>query len=356
MKPLYHSFLRMLATATDKALARYIQFLKAENQTLRAKLPNRILVTAEERRRLLKFGKPLGPAIQNLITIVSPRTFARWVSGETNAKGKPKTEPRRGRPRTEEGIRDLILLIARQTGWGYTRILGELKKLGVRSIARSTVVNILRQNGLDPGPKRGEGTWDEFVARHVQTLWACDFFSKKVWTLNGLVEYFIFFVIHFGSRRVHMVGITPHPDRPWMAQQARNLSMYFGDQPERPRFLIRDNDGKFSPQFDQILRVDHVEVKRITPLSPNLNAIAERWVQSVKQEMLDHFVVFGEEHLRLLLREYETFYNERRPHQSMENTPPTASASPPSVSLALDDVACDKRLGGLLKHYHRRAA
>jgi putative transposase len=237
MKQIYHSFLRLLATATDKMLARYLQYLKSENHLLRAKLPKRISITPEERRRLLKFGIPVGPAIKDLITIVSPRTFARWASGETKATRKPQREPKLGRPRTVEAIRDLILKLGRETGWGYTRILGELKKLGVRTVARSTVVNILRDNGLDPGPKRGEGTWDEFVTRHAQTLWACDFFSKNVWTMRGLVEYFIFFVVHFGSRRVEVVGMTPHPDRAWMAQQARNLSMYFAEQPERPTIL-----------------------------------------------------------------------------------------------------------------------
>jgi putative transposase len=319
-------------------------------------LPKRISVTPEERRRLLKFGIPVGPAIKDLITIVSPRTFARWVSGETKAKRKPQKVPKLGRPRTAEAIRDLILKLGRETGWGYTRILGELKKLGVRSVARSTVVNILRENGLDPGPKRGEGTWDEFVKRHAQTLWACDFFSKNVWTMHGLVEYFIFFVIHLGSRRVEVVGMTPHPDRAWMAQQARHLSMYFAEQPVQPTLLLRDNDGKFSPAFDQILQVDGLQVHRITPRSPNLNAVAERWVQSAKGEMLDHFVVFGESHLRYLLGEFQVYFNERRPHQALGNAPPQGGPSPPASPLPLEEVCCDERLGGLLKHYYRQAA
>jgi putative transposase len=299
MKQIYHSFLRLLATATDKLLARYLQYLKSENQLLRAKLPKRTSITPEERRRLLKFGIPVGPAIKDLITIVSPRT------------------------------------------------LGELKKLGVRTVARSTVVNILRENGLDPGPKRGEGT---------QTLWACDFFSKNVWTMHGLVEFFIFFVIHIGSRRVHVVGMTPHPDRAWMAQQARNLAMYFAEQPVQPTILLRDNEGKFSSEFDQILQVDGLQVHRITPLSPNLNALAERWVQSAKRETLDHFVVFGEAHLRYLLGEFQVYFNERRPHQSLGNAPPQGDRSPPVSPLPVEDVCCDERLGGVLKHYYRRAA
>jgi putative transposase len=153
-----------------------------------------------------------------------------------------------------------------------------------------------------------------------------------------------------------VVGLTPHPDRAWMAQQARNLSMHFTEQPDRPTLLLRDHDGKFSESFDAILAAEGVAVIAVGPLAPNLNAFAERWVQSVKQEVLDHFVVFGEMHLRLLLREYESYHNNLRPHQSLGNVPPTATASPPASPLALEDVACDERLGGLLKHYCRRAA
>jgi hypothetical protein len=121
MKLLYHSFLQLLATSTDQALARYLQYLKAENQILRAKLPRRLTVSLEERCRLLKFGKPLGPAIKDLVTIVSPRTFARWVSGETTRQGRVGGKPKRGRPRTEQAIRDLIFKLARACDRAHRR-------------------------------------------------------------------------------------------------------------------------------------------------------------------------------------------------------------------------------------------
>jgi putative transposase len=158
MKTLFQSLLLLLARATDRQLARHVQFLKTENGILRARLPERLQVTPQERQRLLKFGKPLGTAIKDLISIVSPRTFLRWLQGEEQAQKKPASSPQKpGRPRTEQEIRDLVLKLARENGWGYTRILGELKKLGVRTISRSTVVNILKSEGIDPGPKRGEG-------------------------------------------------------------------------------------------------------------------------------------------------------------------------------------------------------
>jgi len=131
MARVFHPLLHLLAQATDKQLAKYIQYLKVENRTLRRKLPKRITITPEERRQLLKFGKPVGPAIKELITIVTPRTFARWVSGETAGR-KPA---RRGRPRKPEEVRQLILRMPEETGWGYTRIRNELRKLGIRKIS-----------------------------------------------------------------------------------------------------------------------------------------------------------------------------------------------------------------------------
>jgi putative transposase len=141
---------------------------------------------------------------------------------------------------------------------------------------------------------------------------------------------------------------TPHPDRAWIAQQARNLSMHFAEQPEQPTLLLRDHDGKFSEEFDSILAADGIEVKPVGPMAPNLTAYAERWVQSVKCECLDHFVFFGEPHLRFVLREYQEYYNGLRPHQSLANTPPAGSTSPLPAPLALGDIACDERMGGLL--------
>jgi len=140
----------MLAHATDRELARQIQYLKTENRILRDKLPKRITVTTQERQRLLKYGKPLGAAIRELIAIVSPRTFARWLGGES-VSAKDSKPAKSGRPKTPQDIRDLVLRLARENAWGYTRILSELKKLGVRKISRSTVIKILKDNGLDPG-------------------------------------------------------------------------------------------------------------------------------------------------------------------------------------------------------------
>jgi putative transposase len=351
---LFQALVVIFAAATDRVLARHIACLKTENRILRGKLPKRLTVTAAERRRLLQVGQPLGGAIKELITIVSPRTFARWLSGA--AKAPQAARPAQpGRPRTPEDVRELVLRLARENAWGYTRIVGELKKLGVRKVSRSTVIKILKENGFEPGPKRGEGTWDDFLKRHLDTLWACDFFTKRVWTLGGLVDVFVLFFIHLGTRRVHVAGLTAHPDRPWMVQQARNLAMFFDDQPVKPKYLLRDRDSKFVKEFDDILRSEGIEVVQTGVRAPNQNAIAERFVGSVKRECLDHFVVFGEDHLRHLLREFLAHYHDCRPHQGLGNVP--LNGLPPSADrpLSLAEVRCEQRLGGVLKHYSRAA-
>jgi len=157
-----------------------------------------------------------------------------------------------------------VLRLARENAWGYTRILGELKKLGVQKISRSTVIKILKDNGLEPGPRRGEGPWDELLKRHASTLWDCDFFTKKVWMMTGLVDVFILFFIQVGGRRVQLAGITANPDRAWMVQQARNVTMLFDREAVKPKYLLRDRDSKFVPEFDAILASEGIEVK---PLS-----------------------------------------------------------------------------------------
>ena len=206
MKKLIHPLLMLIAQATEKELVLYIEYLKAENRILRSKLPKRVTVTPAERARLVALGVRLGSAIKEVITIVHPRTFARWV-GQDSSAAKPR---RRGRPLKPEEIRQLVIQMAKDTGWGYKRILGELKKLRIHNISRSNISRILKENGFDPGPKRGDGTWHDFVRRHIKTLWATDFFTKTVWTIRGPVTYYILFFIHIHTRRVHIAGVTPN--------------------------------------------------------------------------------------------------------------------------------------------------
>jgi putative transposase len=356
MERLFQSLFLLLATAAGNTLAKQVQFLKVENEILRSKLPRRIRVTPRERSRLLRFGQALGTVIRELITIVSPRTFARW-NREARAGATPIEPVRTGRPRTADDLRDLILKIARDTGWGYTRILGELKKLGVSGVSRSTVVNILKENGVETGPQRGAGCWADFVKRHAATLWACDFLSTRIWTIKGRVEIFVLFFLHVGSRRVHLAGMTANPDHQWVGAQANAVAARLATQDHKPTFLLRDLDSKYSPEFDTAFEDLGMEVLKLGPRKPNLNAYAERWVLSIRSECLDHFLIFGEAHLRYILQQYLAHYNDgERPHQGIGNRP-LGEAQPRATSLPFvpSTVVCDQRLGGVLKHFRRAA-
>jgi putative transposase len=356
MAKFFHPLIAVLARATESELAQYVEFLKAENRILRSKLPKRVICTPAERDRLVKLGKPLGSAIKDLITIVTPRSFARWASGaDKDKKAGEKKERKAGRPRTPEAIRELIIQMAKDNGWGLGRILGELKKLGIKSVCKSTVRNILKEHGYDPGPRSGEGTWSEFLKIHAKTLWACDFLSKKVWTMGGLVDFFVLFFIHVDTRKVYIAGITANPDDEWMAQQSRNLCMMFDEWPDKPQYIVCDQDTKFTAHFEEILKSEGIKLKWTAVRAPNQNAYAERWVQTIQQECLDHFIVLGEEHLRYLVREFVEHYNNERPHQNKGNLP-LGMEKPPDIGNTLGEVVCHERLGGLLRHYERKAA
>jgi putative transposase len=167
----------------------------------------------------------------------------------------------------------------------------------------------------------------------------------------------ILFFIHLGSQRVHLAGMTANPDRASMVQQARNMAMLFDRESVKPKSLLRDRDSKFVQEFDAILETEGIEVTSIGVRAPNQNAVAERFVQSVKRECLDHFIVFGEAHLRHILSEYLLYYHQFRPHQGLGNRPLGAPESAKAeADRPLGEVVCQERLGGLLRHYQRRAA
>jgi len=364
MTNVFKSLLLVIAGATQKELARQIKYLKIENEILRSKLPKRIIVTPKERQRLIRFGQKLGKALRQLTTIVAPKTLLIWISNEK--KGKNYVPIPRGRRQTPLEIRRLILKLARENQWGYTRILGELKKLGIFRVSRNTVKRILKEAGLDPGPKRGEGTWDEFLKQHAASLWQCDFFSKRIVTTRGIREAFVLVFLNVKTRRVVVTPATLHPKEEWIVEQAESFVQQARRQNLPVASLQRDLDTKFSKSFDQTLKSLHVRVMPNSYCSPNTNAFVERFIQTIKQDCLDHFVVFGEKHLNHLCAEFLEHYHAERPHQSLGNEPITRSKKPGRPKkeqvqeedpiVPLKQITCKQRLGGLLKSYSRRAA
>jgi transposase InsO family protein len=238
--------------------------------------------------------------------------------------------------------------------WGYDRIVGALKRLGYTT-SDQTVGNILKRHGIPPAPERKKTTtWTEFIRMHMDVLVATDFFTAEVWTLAGLVTYYVLFFIHCASRKVHVVGVTPHPDQAWMMQMARNVTMADWGFLAPGQYLIHDRDGKFCPAFQRLLEDAGVKRVPLPPRSPDLNAYAERWVRSIKEEALSRVILFGERSLRHTLTEYVAHYHAERPHQGKGNV----VLFPGSSNNRQTDrpIQCRERLGGLLKYYDREAA
>ncbi len=312
----FQPLLFLLARCGEEDLRRQIEFFKAENEMLRRRVPKQhIFLKPHERESLMKLALALGSGVRQVITIVAYSTFRRWVRKAADQETVVKT----GRPLIPVNIRELVVRIVRETGWGYSRILGELKKLRVGRISRQTVKNILKENDLDPGPRRGRGTWSEFLKVHSETLWQCDFFSKRIWTRFGPRQMFALAFIHLGTRRVFVTPATDSTNSRWIAQQARAFLDYAGEQGLVCEILMRDHDGAFSKKFDQVFKDQGIQVKPVGPRAPNLNAFIERWIQSLKQEALDHFLVFGKTHFDYIVGEYVAYYHEYRPHQGLDN-------------------------------------
>jgi putative transposase len=251
-------------------------------------------------------------------------------------------------------IRALIVRMATENrGWGYTRIQGALANLN-HEVSRSTIATVLREHGLEPAPDRlKKSTWTEFLKTHWKVLAAADFFTVYVWTSRGLTRFAVLFLIDLATRRIHIAGIAPEPDSAWMSQMSRNLTDVGDGFLTGKRFLIHDRDPRFTVAFRETLAAADVQVVRLPPRSPNLNAYAERFVRTVKESCLDRMILVGEASLRQALSEFAEHYHRERNHQGLGNRLIEPLAEQPNHD---GPIACRERLGGLLNYYHRPAA
>jgi transposase InsO family protein len=353
----WHFFLAMLAGWVNRQQLAVIEYLQEENRVLRERLGSkRILLNDDQRRRLAVKGKILGgKVLAEVGSIFSPETILAWHRRLVAKKydGSQKRVP--GRPKTRRRIASLAVRMARENvSWGYTRIEGALRNLG-HVVSRSTVRRMLKDHGIDPANRRRKHIpWKTFLQAHWGVMTAADFLTVEVWTARGLTRYLVLFVIDLATRRVEMAGIAPQPDGEWMTQVARNLTDAVDGFLRGKRFLIHDRDPLFTEAFGGTLKAAGVEVVKLPPQSPNLNAYAERFVRSIKSECLERMILFGEDHLRQAIAEYVEHYHAERNHQGLGNRliAPESEAS----GSADGRLVCRQRLGGMLRYYHWKAA
>jgi len=333
----------VLLARSDAAKDAEILVLRHEVAVLR-RTNQRPTLTWIDRAFITALARLLPTQLRRL-RLVSPRTLLRW---HAQLAARRWTYPRRqpGRPSVAQSVRALILRIARENPtWGYRRIHGELIGLGHR-VAASTVWKILKVAGIDPAPRRSGPTWRQFLTAQAQAILAIDFAHVDTVFLRRL---YILIVIEHDRRRVHLTGITAYPTGAWVTQQARNLLMDLGNRAEQFRFLIRDRDAKFTTAFNAVFAGADIRIIRTPVRAPRANAIAERFIGTLRRECLDHLLITGPRHLTVVLEEYIEHYNTHRPHRSLHQQPPTGATSPPPRA-ALRPLRRD-RLGGLVHEY-----
>jgi putative transposase len=290
------------------------------------------------------------PRARRTRRLVTPGTVPRWHRRLVRRRW---TYPHRtGRPPIDNVVVALVVRMARENPrWGYLRLQGELLTLGHR-VGASTIRRILKRHRIPPAPLRHTDTsWRQFLRTQAASMLAVDFFHVDcALTLRRL---YVLFVLEVGDRYLHVLGVTAHPNGPWTTQQARNLVMDLGEHVARFRFLVRDRAGQFTASFDAVLADAGIEVLKIPPRCPRANCFAERLVLTVRTEVTDRMLIFGERHLRSVLAQYSAHYNRQRPHRALQLRPPRPQAPIPKP--VHGKIRRRPILGGLINQYEAAA-
>jgi len=342
----------VLVGRSDRAKELEILVLRHELSVLRRQV-GRPRFESHDRLVLVALSRMLARHSWNGL-LVRPETLLRW---HRRLVARRWTYPHRrpGRPPIDREVRELVVRLARENpGWGYVRIAGELRKLGV-AVSATSVRNILAEAGLPPAPQRDRQSWRTFLQAHGESILACDFFTVDTVWLRRL---YVLVFPSIGNRRIEYVACTRNPNTAWMLQQARNLLMELDDRGRPVEFLIHDRDTKFPRAFDALLATEKIKVIRTPVQAPN--AHAERWVGSVRRECLDRLLIIGRRQLEHVLCVYVRHYNRRRPHRALDLQPPEASArnSPVAAGSSTDDLQVRRTdlLGGLIHEYELATA
>jgi transposase InsO family protein len=280
-------------------------------------------------------------AWKQTLFIVQPATLLRWHRELFRLYWKRRSKASSHKPKVAAETITLIREMVKENQlWGAERIRGELLKLGIR-VCKRTIQKYMR-NVRTPHPRSQK--WATFVNNHATQIWACDFLQITDLFFRPL---FAFFIIELKSRKVIHVGVTRSPTDPWVAQQLREVTPY----EQAPKYLIRDNDSKFGSGFARVATTSAIEILKTPYHAPRATAICERFLRSVRQECLDHLLVFREKQLQRVLNQYVAYFNRARPHQGIQQQVPEPSRSAISSHQAGNKVIAIPRVGGLHHDY-----
>jgi transposase InsO family protein len=363
-KDFLKKFDALIKGASDSATRDLLEKLQSslaycleENAVLREVLQDRYhckspRLTSEQKKRLgrraLHLGKPL---LDDVARIYRPDTVLGWyrdlIGKKYDRHGGKGKKP--GPPMIPQEYRETILRIARRNPeWGYQRIAAYMAYLKMK-VSASTVKRVLLDYGIIPDPeKKKHMDWQQFLDSHRDVIAATDFCTAEVLEDNHLTRHHILIFIDIKTRKVSLGGIRHDPNEPWMLQVARNQTDCFDGFLNGKRYLIHDRDTLFTGKFRKLLKESGIQCKKIRARTPDMNAYAERFVQTIQQECLDKLILTSEKQLWHVVNEYILYYNHERPHQGLGG-----GFIEPWPQDEGGEIMEFQRLGGLLKSYRR---
>ncbi|CAM2006625.1 integrase core domain-containing protein [Acanthopleuribacter pedis] len=343
-------FLGKVETRQQAVLDFLLGLIRVQRETIRSLNNGRDKRLNDQQRRRLAILARAVPHdfLQDIAALsYSPDTFLRWYRRLVHQKYSSESRQRQGRPTTSSETVGLVRCLAEENPtWGYRRIVGALKHLGV-SLSKNTVARILEDRGLNPAPKRAR-SWRQFLEQQWSSMVSADFFTVELTRGWGIQRVHVLVMMHLATRRIHIAGIVDEPTQAWLVQIARNETDEAHGFLKEGSYFIHDRAAVFGEKFKTTLAAAGVTTVKLPARSPNLNAHVERVIRSIREECLDRFVIFSRGQLEHLLREYVAFYNEERPHQGLENRLVSSKQGKSEGR-----IRRRTRLGGLLNFYDR---
>jgi len=309
--------------------------LRSQLNVLRRKMPRRVRLTKGDRWFLIQLYRWF-PSILNVLVIIRPETLVRWHRAGFRSYWRWKSRQRGGRPRIEVNLRALIRQMSLENPlWGSPRIHGELLKLGFEVAQSSVAKYMVRRRGR---PSQG---WRTFLRNHSPDIVGMDLFVVPT---IGFDLLYAFVIVRLDRRDLVWIAVTTNPTAEWIARQLTEAFPW----DEAPKYLIRDRDRIYGATVTRRIRAMGIRDRPIAPASPWQNGYAERLIGSIRRECVDHFIIFGEAHLRRLLRSYAEYYNRIRTHRSLDKDAPI-----PRLVQRTGIIRSHAVLGGLHHQYVR---